>query len=398
MHYKIPVIAAAIVAVALCAGCQPPLEDQARAAATQGNHAEAAELFLEAAKAVQCPDRGRLLLARAEMLELDGQARSAARSIDKAIELCPRYVEGWWARAQRAFQAGDRDRAMADAGRIKDVLPEAAELYSDLAMEVEVERGVRRRTEQLVQQVAAALDPEKKTTRLDIKDTVVFARQVPVPVTLRYQVQQSVRGDASFELKWEEIWSFRGDSTQTTHHLVRTLELPPLERTLPLPVRLTMSNQRMPMRFLVSDRGKVLEAEWLSKGPDRGMRPEMLRPEIEGALKRRRIYDPGETGRRAPGDTWRGEDVRVVDGKPVTVPYQAEAVGFEEVRGIVALRIRTRFESEAYKGSEEVWVHPESAISVRWVRDVQYKIESDWSVQHWRDHSEAVLANVEGGG
>jgi len=379
-------------------GCQPPLEDQARTAATQGDHALAADLYLEAAKAVPCPDRGRLLLARAEMLELDGQQRSAVRSIDKAIELCPKYVEGWWARAQRAFQAGDRDQAMADAGRIKDVLPEAAEMYSDLAMEVEVEAGMRRRTEQLVSQIAGMLDIEAPTEKLDRTDQVVFARHVPVPVTLKYQVQQSVRGDSTFDLKWEEVWSYRGDSIQETHNLVRTLELPPLERTLPLPVRLTMSNQRLPMRFLVSDRGKVLEAEWLSKGPDRGMRPEMLRPEIEGALKRRRIFEPGESGRRGPGDTWRGEDVRVVDGKPVTVPYAAEAVGFESVRGLVVLRIKTKFESEDYRGGEELWIHPETAIPVRWVRDVQYTIESDWSVQRWRDHSEGVLSAVQGSG
>ncbi len=397
MHHTHPALAAA-AALTLVLGCKPPLEDQARAAATRGDHAEAAELFLDAAKAVPCPERGRLLLARGEMLELDGQLQSAGRSIDKAIELCPEYVDGWWARAQRAYKAGDRERAMADAGRVKASLPEAAELYSDLAMEVEVERGVQRRTDQLVQQVAAALNAEKQTVRLDRTGSMIFARQVPVPITLKYQIQQSVRGDATFELKWAEVWSYRGDSTESTFNLVRTLELPPLERTLPLPVRLTMSNQRMPMRFLISDHGKVLEAEWLSKGPDRGMRPEMLRPEIEGALTRRRIYDPGEDGRRAPGDTWRGEDVRVVDGKPVTVPYVAEAVGYEEVRGIVTLRIRTRFEAAAYKGTEEIWLHPDSAITVRWVRDVQYVIESDWSVQHWRDHSEGVLAEVEGDG
>lgn len=396
MHRTPPLVLA--VAVLGLMACQPPLEEQARDAATAGDHYAAADLYLEAAKAVPCPDRGRLLLARAEMLELDGQVRSAGRSIDKAIELCPQYVEGWWARAQRAFRAGDRDLAMADASRIKDVLPEAAELYSDLAMEVEMENAVRRRTEELVRQIADALDVEKPTAKLPGKDQVAFARQVPVPVTIKYQVQQSVRGDSSFDLKWEEVWSYRGDTTKPTHNLVRTLELPPLERTLPLPVRLTMSNQRLPMRFLVSDRGKVLEAEWLSKGPDRGMRPEMLRPEIEGTLKRRRIFDPGESGRRAPGDSWRGEDVRVVDGKPVTVPYRAEAVGFEEVRGLACLRIKVRFESDAYRGGEEIWVHPESAITVRWVRDVQYSIESDWAIQRWRDHSEGIVASVEGSG
>ena len=397
MHPSLPSVLALGLTLA-AVGCQPPPEQLARDAATKGDHAAAAEHFLDAAKAVPCPDRGRLLLARGEMLELDGQARSAARSIDKAIELCPEYVDAWWARAQRAFQAGDREQAMGDAARVKGVLPEAAEMYSDLAMEVEVEAGVRRRTEQLVAQVAASFDPEKATAPLPRKDAVVLARQVPVPVTLKYAVQQSVRGDASFDLKWEEVWSYRGDSTKPDFNLVRTLELPPLERTLPLPVRLKMANQRLPMRFLVSDRGKVLEAEWLSKGPDRGMRPEMLRPEIEGTLKRRRIFDPGEDGRRAPGDTWRGEDVRLVDGKPVVVPYAAQVIGFEEVRGIATLRIKVTFEADTYSGQEETWVHPDSAIAVRWVRDVQYVIESDWSKQRWRDHSEGVLAEVAGGG
>ena len=389
--------ALAATCLLLTAGSCESLEDKAKAAVAAKDHATAADLYLEAAKAATCPDRGRLLLVRAEILEIDGQVRSAARSIDKSVELCPDYAEARWARAQRAWDAGERDLALADATLIKDVIPEAAELYSDLSMEVEVERGVRARASQLVTTLIGLLDVEAETAKLPDAGPASFARQVPLPMTLRYQAQQSVRGGARFDLKWEELWSYRGDPAEPAHVLVRTLELPPLARELPLPTRLTMSNQRMGMRFAIDERGRVLEAGWLSRGPDRGMRPEMLRPEIEGMLKRRRIFDPGESGQRSIGDTWRGEDVRVVDGKAVAVTYESRAVGYESVRGIPTLRIESELVADGYQCSEVVWLHPETAVPVRTVRDSKYKVSFEFSEQHWTDHTERILSAVSGG-
>lgn len=381
----------------LLAGSCENLEEQAKAAEAAGDHASATDLYLEAAKATGCPDRGRLLLVRAEILELDKQVASAAKSINKSIQLCPDFHPARWARAQRAAAAGERDLALSDATLLKDVMPQAAELYSDLSMEMEVERGVRERANQLVSRLTLLLKPEAETETLPSDAPAAFARQVPIPMTLRYQAQQSVRGDAKFELKWEEIWSYRGDPAETAHVLVRTLEFPSLARELPLPTRLTMSNQRMSMRFTLDDRSRVLDAGWLSRGPDRGMRPEMLRPEVEGMLKRRRIFDPGESGRRAVGDTWRGEDVRVIDGKPVTAEFESTAIGFESVRGIPTLHIETKLTGPSYTCSEEVWLHPETAVPVRIVRDSKYKVSFEFSEQTWADHTEFILSSVSGG-
>ncbi|MCO4771083.1 MAG: hypothetical protein KDA24_13695 [Deltaproteobacteria bacterium] len=400
VHSSSP-IARSVLAVAAClmltAGSCESLEEAAKAAVAAKDYAGASDLYLEAAKTVACPDRGRLLLRRAETLELDGQVRSAARSIDKSVELCPDYPDARWARAQRAMKAGDRDLAFSDAKLLKDSVPAAAELFSDLSMELEVERGVRARAAQLVTQLSGLLNLEAPSEELPNEEPAVFARQVPVPMTLRYQAQQSVRGDASFELKWEEVQSYRGDPADESHVLVRTLELPPLARELPLPTRLTMSNQRMGMRFAIDGRGKILEAGWLSRGPDRGMRPEMLRPEIEGMLKRRRIFDPGESGRRAVGDTWRGEDVRLVDGKARTVEYESKAEGFESIRGIPTLRIKSKLSGRGISTDETVWLHVETAVPVRIVRDSKYSVSFDFTEQSWRDHSEWILSAVSGG-
>ncbi len=380
----------------LAGNCQS-FESQAKAAVAAKKYGDAADFYLEAAKTVTCPDRGRFLLKRAEVLELDGQVRSAARSIDKSVELCPEYREARWARAQRALEAGDRDLAYSDAKLLKDKLPEAAEMFSDLSMDLEVERGVRERAVQLVTRLQDLLDLEAPVVKLEGSGAAAFARQVPVPMTLRYQAQQSVRGDAKFDLKWEEIHSYRGDASDPSHVLVRTLDLPPLDRMLPLPMRLTMSNQRMGMRFAIDGQGKVLEAGWLSRGPDRGMRPEMLRPEIEGMLKRRRVFDPGESGQRAPGDVWRGEDVRVVDGKALAVTYESRAIGYEAVRGIPTLRISSKLTGENYSCDEEVWLHGDTAVPVRIVRDSRYEVSFEFTEQRWRDHSEWLLADVSGG-
>ncbi len=392
----LPAVFLAALALGVVSGCAEPLEDQARAAVAEQRYGDAADLFLEAAKTVDCPARGRLLLRRAEVLELDGQVQSAARSIDKAVELCPDYPDARWARAQRALEAGDRALAMDDARLLKDALPEAAEMFSDLSMELEVERAVRERASQMVRELVGLLDVEAETSKLP-DEAVSFSRQVPVPMTLRYQAQQSVRGDVRFDLKWEEIQSYRGDPADPSHVLVRTLELPPLDRDLPLPLRLKMSNQRMGMRFAIDGRGRVLEAGWLSRGPDRGMRPEMLRPEIEGMLKRRRIFDPGEAGMRSPGDTWRGEDVRVVDGKAVTVTFESKAVGRESMRGVPTLRVASTLTGDGYTCDEEVWLHAATAVPVRIVRDSRYTVSFEFSEQRWKDHSEWVLVAVSGG-
>ena len=231
-------------------------------------------------------------------------------------------------RAQRAAEAGDRERAMADAAEIQAVHPEAAALYAELAMEEQLERSIRDRTQALVSTLKDSLDLEAKDVKLRGRNRETLARQVPVPMTLSYQVRQSVQSPQKFELQWEEMWSYRGDAADDGYVLVRRLDLPPLDHGMPLYFRLSMSNQRQAMRFVVSPRGEIVDSTWLRNGPNRGMRPEMLAPEVEGTLRRRRLFDPGESGERGPGDTWRGEDVRGVDGKPVTVPYQAEAVGF----------------------------------------------------------------------
>ena len=384
-----------LVLLACVAGCASP-EHRAKDAVAAGNYDEAADRYLDAAKGAACPQRGKFLMLRGEVLELDGQERSAAKSIDKAIELCPDFAEAIWARAQRAAAAGDRAQALADATRIKDVLPAAAELHSDLSMEVAVERGVRDRANQLVESLAKQLNVELGVETLASVEPATFARMVPYPLTATYDVQQSVRGDVRFDLKWKEIWSYRGDASGSTHTLVRTLELPPLDRDLPVTVRLTMSNQRLPMRFLVDDRGQVLEAGWLSRGPDRGMRPEMLRPEIEGLLKRRRVYDPGEAGRRAVGERWRGEDVRLVDGKPITVLYESEAKALESVRGIPTLHVASKYSAPEYSGTEDVWLHPETAVPVKVVRELRYVIRSDAGAQRWQEHTEMIVSAIAG--
>lgn len=393
MRFRIPLLLSTLL---LLAGSCSSYEDRAREAEAAGDPNAAADLFLEAAKASSCPDRGRLLMRRAEVLELDGQVRSAARSIERAVELCPDAPEPRWARAQRAWDGGDRDLAYADVTLLKDQIPEAADLYREISMQLEVERQVRDRAQERVEALKSLLDPEAPNEDLDGDGSVSFSRQVPYPMTLRYQTQQSVRGDVSFDLKWEEVWSYRGDPADPQHVLVRTLELPPLERDLPLPVRLKMSNQRLPMRFRLDERSNVIEANWLSRGPDRGMRPEMLRPEVEGMLKRRRLFDPGQAGTRAIGETWKGEDVRVVDGKPITVPYESKAVGRVRVQGVPTVHIVTKLLADAYSGTEETWLHPETAVPVKLSRDVRYVIRSDVGDQRWRERTEQLLSKISG--
>ena len=383
-----------IVALGACSG--PTYEQRALDARAAGDYTTAADMYTMAAGESVCPDRARFLLARAEVQEADGIAASALQSIDKAISNCPDVVEGWWMRAQRAAAAGDVDQAMADAGQIQGVHPEAAALYAELAMAEELKRSIRGRARDLVLSLKESLDFEAEDATLRDRATAKLARQVPVPVTLTYQVKQIVSSPVKFELQWEEMWSYRGDSAEVGYVLVRRLDVPPLENSLPLYYRLSMSNQRQAMRFVVSDKGDVVEATWLRNGPDRGMRPEMLRPEIEGMLKRRRLFDPGESGERFPGANWRGEDVRVIDGLPVRVEYTSRAIGWEETLGARTLRVKSTLTGEGFNGVEEHWIHPETAVSVRWVRESNYGIQTNAGGDAWSEYLEGALVAISG--
>jgi hypothetical protein len=151
------------------------------------------------------------------------------------------------------------------------------------------------------------------------------------------------------------------------------------------------------MRFLVEHRGRVVDAAWLSRGPDRGMRPEMLRPEIEGMLRRRRVYDPGESGQRAVGESWSGEDVRIVDGQPVSLTFQSRLVGWATVQGVETVEIRSELKSSAYSGTETAWVHAASAVPIRIAREVRYSVRDERGAEAWSDRSRYVLIKVSGG-
>ena len=343
-----------------------------------------------------CPARAEFLIARAKVQELDGIGASAMESINKAISNCPEVTEAWWMRAQRAAEAGDVELAMSDAARIQDVHPEAAALHSELAMAQELKRSMRARSRELVTGLRDVLNLESKDARLRGREAAVLARQVPVPVTLSYQVRQVVSSPKKFELQWEEMWSYRGDAADGGYVLVRRLDVPPLENSLPLYYRLSMSNQRQAMRFVINDKGDVTDATWLRNGPDRGMRPAMLFPEVEGMLKRRRLFDPGETGERRPGDTWRGGDVRVIDGLPVRAEYTSTAVRWEEVLGARTLRIKTTLQGDGFKSSEEQWIHPATAIAVRWSRDALYGIDTNSGGEAWSDYLEGALVSISG--
>jgi hypothetical protein len=178
--------------------------------------------------------------------------------------------------------------------------------------------------------------------------------------------------------------------------LVRELDLAQGDRAMPLYYRLSMSNQRMPMRFVVSPRGEVVDSSWLRDGPDRGMRPSMLRPEIEGMLKRRRLFDPGEDGVRAPGDVWRGEDVRIVDGRPVQIEYESRVIGWAETLGVKTLHIKSTLRGPGYSSQEETWLHPTTAVPVRWDRDARYSVENARSEDAWVEHVQGALISVDG--
>jgi len=371
-------------------------EDQAIQATQMGDYTLAADFYTRAAIEAGCPARARLLIRRAEVQELDGIGASAMESIDKAISNCPDHTEAWWMRAQRAAEAGDRERAMADAAEIQAVHPEAAALYAELAMEEQLERSIRDRTQALVSTLKDSLDLEAKDVKLRGRNRETLARQVPVPMTLSYQVRQSVQSPQKFELQWEEMWSYRGDAADDGYVLVRRLDLPPLDHGMPLYFRLSMSNQRQAMRFVVSPRGEIVDSTWLRNGPNRGMRPEMLAPEVEGTLRRRRLFDPGESGERGPGDTWRGEDVRIVDGKPVAVEFTSRAVAWEETLGVRTLRVRTQLTAEGYSCDEEHWLHVATAVPVRWTRTVKYAVQTPSGPDAWQESLQGALVSISG--
>jgi len=391
---RTPLLIAVFAALSACTG--PSFEEQALAARATGDFTLATDMYTMAAGESVCPARARFLMARAEVQELDGIGASAMQSLDKAISNCPEVTGAWWMRAQRAAAAGDVPLAMADAARIQGVHPEAAALYSELAMAQELDRSVRARSRDLVGALSGALDLEAKDAKIRDSAPAILARQVPVPVTVNYQVRQSVTSPKKFELKWVEEWSYRGDAAADGYVLVRRLDVPPLENSLPLYYRLSMSNQRQAMRFVVNDKGDVTEATWLRNGPDRGMRPAMLFPEVEGMLKRRRLFDPGETGERRPGDTWRGEDVRVVDGAPVRAEFTSTALGWEDVLGVRTLRIKSTLKGGNFESTEEVWLHPATAIAIRWTRDARYGIDTNSGGESWSDYLEGALVSISG--
>lgn len=380
----------------LLAACPPSYLDQATQARQAGDNVTAADFYTRAAAEVGCPERARLLLLRAEVQELDGAGASALESIDKAISNCPDYAEALWVRAQRRAEAGERDAAMEDARAIQDVHPEAAALYSELAMEAEVERQVRERSRDLVTSLRDALDLAAKDRPLKDADRAQLARQVPVPVTLGYHVRLSVEKPTRFAIEWEETRSYRGDPAEQGYVYVRSLDLPQIDRDLPLFFRLSLSNQRLPMRFSVGARGEVIDAAWLRDGPDRGMRPEMLRPEVEGMLKRRRVFDPGEEGTRAPGDSWRGEDVRIVDGTPVPVEFESRAVHWAETLGVRTLHVHSVLRGADYGAEEDAWIHPATAVEVRWERNARYSVATAQGRDPWVERLQGALVSISG--
>ena len=112
-------------------------------------------------------------------------------------------------------------------------------------------------------------------------------------------------------------------------------------------------------------------------------------------LRRRLAFDPGDRG-RGPGDTWRGEDIRVVDGKPVEVAFESRAVAWEQVFGIRTLRVKSTLTGAGYSCEEDVWLHPATAIPIRWVRNAKYAIETPSGDDVWADETQGALVSVSG--
>ena len=292
---------------------------------------------------------------------------------------------------------GDRPGALADVVRIAEVHDKAARLKAEIDVLNAQRADARNRAADKLDSLMSTLDVDAEDAELDRKDPAGFSRTPPVPMTAKYAVRQTAYTPDAFELTWTEEISYRGEAGGETYFLVRKLEVPELENTLPWPVRLTMSNQRQAMRFEIDQQGKVVDALWHQDGPQRGMRPEMLRPEIEGGLQRRRLYDPGETGTRGVGETWAGKDVRVLDGRAIPLEYTSKFAAWESVRGVECARIESKLTGEATKGTETVWMHPESSVPVQWRRTMEFPtVDPDGSERKWSEAVQGVLVEVTG--
>jgi len=401
---KHPFSWALFVPVLLLAGCPNSLEDQAAEARRNNDYSVAADTYRDAALERPCPDKARLYIEQAKMQELDNRPEDGLKSLGAAIRECPDYTESYWARAQRARDAGDREGAIADAGEIRDKHPEAAALYSQLSMEMQREEEVRFRAHDRILELRQLLDREVEDRELP-KDRAAtrLAGQIPVPVTLRYSVIHEMESPVVATVEWEEIWSYRGEMSDPTYFLVRELVYDTLGSKLPRYFRLTMDHLKLTMRFEVDHEANIVDASWLHNGPDRGMRPAMLRPEIQAMLKRRRDFEPGTEDQRGPGDRWSGADVRIVDGQPVELTYEAEAEAWVETLGIRTLRIRAKLTGEGYSGEEVQWIHPPTAVPVRWQRRASYSVCSSQGVggdcpeyDRWDELKRGVLVSVSG--
>jgi len=379
----------------LLSGCTDP-GVRAEQEAAAGHLPEAAKLFWQAAADSSCPERGLYLLRRADIQREAGYIDISEATVDQVISSCPSLPNGYWARAKNRLAQGNREQALADAKIAKESIPEALEFFDHISRELEAERAIQERDQQLILALSSSLDPNKAPQALRGKEPAALARQVPLPLALRYQVKQQVLRPKRFSLAWEELISYRGDRTQPQHDIVQRIELPPMDPRLPLYHRLQLANRRLPMIFKVGARGEVLQAHWRREGPNRGIRPEVLKPEIEATLKRRRLYDPGERGERSPGDRWGGEMLRIIDGKPLPLSYRSHALGWVETSGIRTLHIRSRLEGAGYQGEEERWLHPSTAVDVRWRLKATFSVETPTDTVTWSEIVEAYLTSAAG--
>ncbi len=385
-------LACLILLLSGCGNYSARAEEEAAA----GNLAEAAKLFWRAALDSSCPERGAHLLRRADIQEEAGFSSVSLATIDQAIKACPSLPDGYWARAQRHHAAGDRELALADARVAKEHLSVAQEFYSEIATELETERAIQDHARLLIRGLSSSLDPTKTSQALAGRDPARLARQVPTPLALRYQVKQRVLRPKRFELAWEEVVSYRGDPAQPGFNIVQRLELPPMDSHLPLYHRLQLANRRLPMVFEIGGRGEVLNARWKQQGPNRGMRPELLKSEVEAVLKRRRLFDPGESGERTPGEKWRGETIRIIDGKPLPLTYDSQALGWVETAGVRTLHIRSQLQGSGYLGEEDRWLHPETSVAVRWRLNATFSVETPTENVSWTEEVEAHLTSAAG--
>lgn len=395
LRAALPVLLITLSSLTLAAGCTS-LDDQVAEALGEDDYDQAAQLLWSAAFDSKCPERGQHLLRRAEVQQAVKRQPEALESIEKAVAACPDLLEGYWARAQLRAEMGERQSALDDARRASEAIPEAQDLVDGLLAELELEEAIRDQARTLVETLRQALTIEDKLQQLPDTSPARLARKVPIPMRLQYAVTQEVISPMPFRMAWMEELSYRGEAMARGYTLVRSLDVPSMHPALPVYFRLMMSNQRLPMRFEVSDQGEVLSATWHTNGPDRGMRPEMLRPEVESMLKRRRLFDPGTEGIRTPGDSWKGKDVRIVDGQPVEVQTTNHVAGWVETLGIRTLHIQRQLVGEGYSGNEETWLHPETAVVVRWTREAAYNVTSEAAVEPWTERQVARLLSIDG--